>query len=159
MHSPARSLKRHSFETSLHHEGKSSVIWNVQSYGASSQEGLPCTDISFPHWKILEPIKIDFDDIWPEWPWIAFFAGYFRQLQLTRHLHWSISVHMSCVMLSHDLWRNQLLNRFPNSPEVMLFFQPTYVSLLPKFSFKHWWMWNGNFKTLLYKCFWLNSTQ
>ena len=38
------------------------------------------------------------------------------------------------------------LNRFPNSPEVMLFFQPTYVSLLPKFSFKHWWMWNGNFK-------------
>ena len=37
----ARSLKRHSFETSLHHEAKSSAIWDVHSYGASSQEGLP----------------------------------------------------------------------------------------------------------------------
>ena len=37
----ARSLKRHSFETSLHHEVKSSAIWDVHSYGASSQEVLP----------------------------------------------------------------------------------------------------------------------
>ena len=45
---------------------------------------------------------------------------------------------------------------FPNSQEVMLFFQPEskiYVFLLPKFSFKHWWMLNGNFKTLIDKCF------
>ena len=45
---------------------------------------------------------------------------------------------------------------FPNSQEVMLFFQTEskiYVFLLPKFSFKHWWMLNGNFKTLIDKCF------
>ena len=47
-HSPARSLKRHSFDTSLHHAAKSSVFCELQSYGASSQEGLPWTDFSPP---------------------------------------------------------------------------------------------------------------
>ena len=36
--------------------------------------------------------------IWPEWPWIAFFAGDFQQLRLIRH--WRISEHVSCIMLS-----------------------------------------------------------
>ena len=48
-HSTARSLKRHSFDTSLHHAAKSSVFCELQSYGASSQEGLPWTDFSPPH--------------------------------------------------------------------------------------------------------------
>ena len=41
------------------------------------------------------------------------------------------------------------LKGFPNSPEVMLFFQPEYkiyVFLLPKFSLKHWWMLNWKFQ-------------
>ena len=104
-HSLARSLKRHSFETSLLYEAKSSVIWDEQSYGASYQ-GLPWTDFSLPHRKILGPINKVFDDIWPEWPWIAFFAWDFQQLQLTRY--WSLSVHLSCVILSHDLWRDRI---------------------------------------------------
>ena len=85
----------------LHHEAKSSVIWDVQSNGASSQEGLPWTDFSLPHRKIPRSINIVFDNIWPVWPWIAFFTRDFRRLQLTRQ--WSISVHVSCVMLSHNL--------------------------------------------------------
>ena len=40
------------------------------------------------------------------WGRFAFFAGDFRQLQLTRL--WSISGHVSCVMLSHDLWLNRI---------------------------------------------------
>ena len=120
-HSSAHPLEQHCFETSLHHEAKSSVIWDVQSNGASSQEGLPWTDFSWPQRKILRPINIVFDDILPKWPWIAFFAGDFRQLHLTRH--WSISVHVSCVMLSHDLWRNKLKG-ISNTPRVMLFFKP-----------------------------------
>ena len=108
-------------EKSLHYEAKSSVVWDVQSYGASSQEGLPWTDFSWPQRKILRPINIVFENIWPEWPWIALFTDDFWQLQLTRH--WSISVHVSCVMLSHDLWRNKL-KEFPNSPEVLLFLKP-----------------------------------
>ena len=120
-HSPAHPMERHSSETNLHHDAKSSVIWDVQSSGASSQEGLLWTDFSWPRRKILRPINIVFDDIWPEWPWIAFFDGDFRRLQFTRH--WSISVHDSCVILCHELWRNKL-KAFSNSPEVMLFFKP-----------------------------------
>ena len=47
-HSPARLLKWHSFDISLHHAEKSSVFCELQSYGASSQEGLPWTDFSPP---------------------------------------------------------------------------------------------------------------
>ena len=64
-----------------------------------------------------------------------------------------------CFLMTSDVIE---FKGFPNSPEVMLFFQPEYkiyVFLLPKFSFKHWWMLNGNFKTFLNKCFWLNDTQ
>ena len=60
-HSPARSLKGHSFDTSLHHAAKSSVFCELQSYGASSQEGLPWTDFSPPHLKIPRPIRMVFD--------------------------------------------------------------------------------------------------
>ena len=60
-HSPARSLKRHSFDTSLHHAAKSSVFCELQLYGASSQEGLPWTDFSPPHPKIPRPIRMVFD--------------------------------------------------------------------------------------------------
>ena len=47
-HSPARSLKRHSFDTTLHHTAKSSMFCEQESYGSSSQEGLPYGRI-FPH--------------------------------------------------------------------------------------------------------------
>ena len=36
---------------------------DVHSYGASSQEGLPWTDFSLPHRKILRLINIVFDEI------------------------------------------------------------------------------------------------
>ena len=62
-HSQARSLKQHSVEASLHHAVKSLVRFDSRSYGASSQEGLPCTDLSLPHRKILRPNKIVLDDI------------------------------------------------------------------------------------------------
>ena len=53
--------------------------------------------------------------------WIAFFPGDFRQLQVTRH--WSIGVHVSCYLMTYDVIESK---GFPNSPEVMLFFQPEY---------------------------------
>ena len=56
---------------SLHQEAKSSVICDVHS---------------LPHRKILRPIIIVFDDIWPVWTWIAFSAGDFWQLQLARRI-------------------------------------------------------------------------
>ena len=40
-HSPARSLKRHSFDPSFHHVVKSVVFCELQSNGANCQEGLP----------------------------------------------------------------------------------------------------------------------
>ena len=104
-HSSAHPLEQHCFETSLHHEANSSVIWDVQSYGASSQEGLPQTDFSWPQRKIPRPINIVFDDIWPEWPWIALFAGDFWQLQLTRH--WSISVNVFLTELNPVIYNKQ----------------------------------------------------
>ena len=70
---------------------------------------------------------------------------------------YEIAWHM-CQLMTSDVIE---FKGFPNSPEVMLFFQPEYkiyVFLPPKFSFKHWWMLNGNFKTFLNKCFWLNDT-
>ena len=51
-HSPVQSLKRHSFETSLHHVAKSSVFCELQSYRPNSWEGLPWTDFSPPHRKV-----------------------------------------------------------------------------------------------------------
>ena len=75
---------------------------------------------------------------------------------------YKIAWHMcqvACYLMTSDVIE---FKWFPNSPEVMLFFQPEYkiyVFLLPKFSLKHWWMLNGNFKTFLNKCFWLNDTQ
>ena len=53
-HSPARSLKRHSFDTTLHHAAKSSVFCELELYGASSQEGLPWKDFSPPHRRIRD---------------------------------------------------------------------------------------------------------
>ena len=61
LHFPARSLKRHSFDTSLHHAAKSSL--KLQSQGARSQGGLPWTVFSPPNQQILRPIKMVFDDI------------------------------------------------------------------------------------------------
>ena len=56
-HSPARSLKRHSFDTTLHHAAKSSVFCELELYGASSQEGLPWKDFSPPHRRIRDRSK------------------------------------------------------------------------------------------------------
>ena len=64
---------------------------------------------------------------------------------------YEIAWHMcqvACYLMTSDVIE---LKGFPNSPEVIPVF-PTRV-LLPKFSCKHWWMLNGNFKTLLDKCF------
>ena len=57
LHSPARSLKRHFFDPSLHQVVKSIVFCELQSNGANSQEGLPWTDFSPPHRKAPRPIK------------------------------------------------------------------------------------------------------
>ena len=48
-----------------------------------------------------------------------------------------------CYLMTSDVIE---FKGFPNSPEVMPEYK-IYVFLLPKFSFKHWWMLNGNFKT------------
>ena len=101
-HSPARSLNWHSLDTSLHHAAKSLVFCKLQSYGASSQEGLPCTDFSPPHRKILRPIKMVFDDILP--------ARHQTDETLTRltqstHLY---KCHATSFMRTHDLWYNRL---------------------------------------------------
>ena len=71
--------------------------------------------------------------------------------------------HMPSAMLSRDLWGNRIqgISKFTRSNAVfptrvqnLRFLAPKiYVFLLPKFSFKHWWMLNGNFKTLIDKCF------
>ena len=115
-HSPARSLNLHSLDTSLHHAVKSLVFCKLQSYGASSQEGLPCTDFSTPHRKILRLIKMVFDDILPA-----------RQVKQTRHWHDLHSRHTcTCVTPPHSwglvTYDVTDLEKFPVSPEVMLFF-------------------------------------
>ena len=104
-HSPARSLKRHSFNTSLHHAAKSSVFCELQSTGASSQEGLPWTDFSPPHRKIQRQIKMVFDDILPDSLCCSY--GEFRLLaRQTKHWHdwhsrWAPHT-CTCVMPSHS---------------------------------------------------------
>ena len=68
-------------------------------------------------------------------------------------MRWHDMCQVPCYLMTSEVIE---FKGFPNSPEVMLFFQPEskiYVFLLPKFSFKHWWMLNGNFKTLIDKCF------
>ena len=94
-HSPARSLNLHSLDTSLHHAVKSLVFCKLQSYRASSQEGLPCTDFSTPHRKILRPIKMVFDDILPA-----------RQVKQTRHSTYTADtrVHVSRHLIHEDSW-------------------------------------------------------
>ena len=59
----------------------------------------------------------------------------------------------------HDLRRNRIegISKFTGSNTGFPARVQIYVFLLPKFSFKHWWMLIGNFKTLLGKCFWLNN--
>ena len=138
-HSPARSLKRHSFDTSLHHAAKSSVFCELQSYGASSQEGLPWTDFSPPHPKIPRPIRMVFDlprtqmslfpwkcvrkgrregglwldDIWPDSLCRSY--GEFRQLaKQTRHWHDWHSRHTRVRVsyhLIHVLWEGFQFHR------------------------------------------------
>ena len=56
-HSPARSLKRHSFDTTLHHAAKSLMFCELESYGASFQEGLPWKNFSPPHRRIRDRSK------------------------------------------------------------------------------------------------------
>ena len=55
----------------------------------------------------------------------------------------------------HDLRRNRIegISKFTGSNTGFPARVQIYVFLLPKFSFKHWWMLIGNFKTLLGKCF------
>ena len=59
------------------------------------------------------------------------------------------------VITGHDLRRNRIegISKFTGSTTGFPARVQIYVFLLPKFSFKHWWMLNGNFKTLLGKCF------
>ena len=61
------------------------------------------------------------------------------------------------VITGHDLRRKWIegISKFTGSNTGFPARVQIYVFLLPKFSFKHWWMLNGNFKTLLGKCFWL----
>ena len=65
------------------------------------------------------------------------------------------------VITVHDLWRNWIegISKFTWINAVFPARVQIYVFLLPKFSFKPWWMLIGNFKTLLDKRFWLNNTQ
>ena len=74
-HSPARSVKRHSFDITLHHAAKSSVFWVVRGElpGRSSMEGFfPTTP------KNQRPIKMVFDDILSDSLCCSY--GEFRQL-------------------------------------------------------------------------------
>ena len=65
------------------------------------------------------------------------------------------------VITGHDLWCNRIegIYKFTGINAVFPARVQIYVFLLPKFSFKHWWMLNGNFKTSLDKCFWLNNAK
>ena len=82
-------------------------------------------DFSPPHRKILRPIKMVFDDIWPETHFVILAENFDswrdRQETLTRltqstHLYMCHTVSfMTCYVSSLD-------QRFPTSPEVMLFF-------------------------------------
>ena len=127
-HSPVWSLKRHSFDTSLHHAVKSSVFCKLQSYRASPQEGLPWTDVSPPHRKILRQIKMVFDDIWLESLCRSY--GEFRQLaRQTRH--WQTDtvntpVHVKCHLI-HVLWCKRLgkVSNFTGSNAVFFFLIPS----------------------------------
>ena len=138
---------------------KSLVSCKLQSYGANSQEGLPCTDFSTPHRKLLRPIKMVFDDILPA-----------RQVKQTRHWHDLHSRHTcTCVTPPHS-WGHVTydvtdLERFPISPEVMLFFLSRvriYVFWL--FSHKNFDLGprrtlNGSQETLLGSFLWLDDEQ
>ena len=121
-HSPARSLKRHSFDTSLHHAAKSSVFCELQSYGASSQEGLPWTDFSPPNRKIPRPIKMVFDDILPDSRCCSYDETLTR-LTCTVDTRVHVSFH-----LIHVLWCKRLGNvsNFTGSNAVFFFFYPDY---------------------------------
>ena len=153
-HSPARSLKRHSFNTSLHHAAKSSVFCELQSTGASSQEGLPWTDFSPPHQKIQRQIKMVFDDILPDSLCCSY--GEFRLLaRQTKHWHdWHSrwARHMSCHLI-HVLWCKRLgkVSNFTGSNAV--FFIPSmnfhFLTFLAyKFCFKRRKTLNGSQETL-----------
>ena len=145
--------------TSLPHEAKSSVIWDAQSHRASSQVGLPLTDFLLPHRKMLRPINID--DIWPDPEPLMTLNCFLCWRFMTATADQTLKYKCTCVMPSHDLWCNRIegISRFTRRNAVFSAQVQIYVFLLPKFSFKSWWMFNGNFKTLLEKYFWLNNTQ
>ena len=67
-YSPARSLKRHSFDTTLHHTAKSSMFCELESYGSSSQEGLPYGRIFAHH---TEESETDQNGLWRHFIWLA----------------------------------------------------------------------------------------
>ena len=145
-----RSLKPHSFEASLHHKAKSSVIWDVQSHEASSQEGLPWTEFSLPHRKILRPVNIVFDVL----TWMTLNRFLCRRFSTA---YQTLKYKCRCVVC-HAISRPVTLwikgiSKFTGSNAVFTARVHIYVFLLPKFSVKHWWMLNGNFKPLLDKCF------
>ena len=112
-HSLARSLKAAFLWNKFASWGKSSVIWDVQSYGASSQEGLSWTNFSLPHQKILRPINLVFDDNWPEWPWIVFFFFFF-------FFFWKFSTATAYQTLKYKTYDIIKLKVFPNLLEVIL---------------------------------------
>ena len=97
-HFPARSLKRHSFDTSLLHAAKSSSQCFV-----NPQEGLPWTDFSPPNQKNT---KTDQNGLWQNLTWLAVCRPYGEFLQLarqTRHWHdWHSRRTCTYVMLSHS---------------------------------------------------------
>ena len=135
-HSPAQSMKQHAFDTSLHYAAKSSVFCELQLYRVSSQEGLPWMDFSPPHWKILRPIKMVFDDIWPD----LLCRSYGESWQLvrqTRHTDTTdtvdIRVHVSCYLI-HVL-RCKRLGKVSNFTRSNAgFFNPKYEFSFSDFS-------------------------
>ena len=102
LHSPAWLLKRHSFDTSLHHMTNlqcfqlwTTVIWSNLP-GRSSMDGF------FPIiLKILRQIKVVFDDIWPDLCCHSY-REFWELARDMRHWHeWHGQQMCACVMLCH----------------------------------------------------------
>ena len=133
-YSPARSLKRHSFDTTLHHTAKSSMFCELESYGSSSQEGLPYGRI-FPHHT--EESETDQNGLWRHFIWLALL--FLRRIstasetdetvtRLTQSTHVP-RVHVSYAIsfMSYDV---SDLEKFPLSQKVMLFFFIIFIFII-----------------------------
>ena len=128
LHSPARWLKHHSFDSSLHHVAKSLVFCDLQSYEASSQEGLLWIDF-FP--TTPKNTETNQNGLWRPLTWLA--ASFLQRIltasetdETLTQLTPSTQVYM-CHAISFMTYDVSDLERFPISSEVMLsFFYPEY---------------------------------